>query len=227
MGFNNGGVDALVRRVAAWRERQSDSALRLGINIGKNKDTPLEQAGADYLRAFEAVAGVADYVTVNLSSPNTPGLRSLQQAEALRALLAPLKDRQQQLASPYGRAVPLVVKVAPDLDPAAVDAIAGELIATEVDGLIATNTTLTRPVAASPQREEAGGLSGAPLKPLAVQTVAAFAERLEGRLPIIGVGGIETLADGQAMLAAGASLLQVYTGFIYQGPALIRALATL
>ncbi|MEM6709666.1 MAG: quinone-dependent dihydroorotate dehydrogenase [Pseudomonadota bacterium] len=224
LGFNNGGVERLVERVTAFRQRYADTEVQLGINIGKNKTTPVERAVDDYLAAFTQVAPVADYVTVNLSSPNTPGLRTLQQRDALRGLLLPLKEAQTKLP---GKPVPLAVKLAPDLEPAEIDAIAAELLELDVDGLIATNTTLSRPVGPSLYRDEAGGLSGEPLFELSLRTVRAFAERLEGRVPIIGVGGITRADQGQAMLDAGAALLQIYTGFIYQGPRLVRDLARL
>ncbi|MEM1433562.1 MAG: quinone-dependent dihydroorotate dehydrogenase [Pseudomonadota bacterium] len=227
LGFNNGGAARLAERVRRFRERYPTTNLRIGINIGKNRDTAVEDAASDYLAAFNAVVDCADYVTVNLSSPNTPGLRSLQSREALRALLAPLKERQQAVSGGTRIKRPLVVKVAPDLDADEMDAIAEELLAAEVEGLIATNTTITRPVGPHPLADQAGGLSGRPLKPLSAKTVAGFSDRLEGRIPIIGVGGVSSAADGQALLAAGASLLQLYTGFIYQGPTLVRALARL
>lgn len=230
MGFNNGGLAALLEQVRRFRQRNADSQLIVGINIGKNKATPVAEAGRDYLTAFTAVAPLADYVTVNLSSPNTPGLRSLQSREALRALLGPLKERQQQLATGGARPVPMAVKIAPDLTEDEQAAIAEELLAAEVEGLIATNTTISRPLlaaATTPQAEEAGGLSGRPLTDLSRQTVARFHALLGERIPIIGVGGISSAADAEALLEAGASLVQLYTGFIYQGPALVRAVARL
>lgn len=227
MGFNNDGLAGMVPRLRRLRHSGRLAHTRLGVNIGKNKITPNEEAGADYAACFEAVSAYADYVTVNLSSPNTPGLRELQSKRALAALLEPLKEQQQQLADRDGKYTPLAVKVAPDLESADIEEMAQTLLALEVDGLIATNTTLSRPTIPQRLAQEAGGLSGAPLQPLALQTVTAFAAELQGRIPIIGVGGIDSAAAGEQMLAAGASLLQIYTGFIYEGPPLIRRLARL
>ena len=226
MGFNNDGAAAAAERVRAARARLGPTAGLIGINIGKNKDTPLENAADDYLAAFECVYDVADYVTVNISSPNTAGLRALQEGDALRALLTTLKSRQAHLHLQRGRYVPLAAKIAPDLDDAAVAAIAAVLLECGMDGCIATNTTITRPIAPDAvHRDEAGGLSGAPLNDLAVACVARLAGALGGRIPIIGVGGIHDVASGRRFIAAGASLVQVYTGFIYEGPELVRDLA--
>lgn len=222
MGFNNQGLDAMVPRLRALREQGKLLDTRLGVNIGKNKVTELADAKSDYLQCFQAVAPYADYITVNLSSPNTPGLRSLQSPESLQVLLEPLKELQQSQAQ---MAVPILVKIAPDLMAEDVELIAQTLVALEIDGVIATNTTISRPDLHSVHRDEAGGLSGRPLTPLARQVVAQLAQALDGRMPIVGVGGVGTLEAGKAMLDAGASLLQIYTGFIYEGPGLVRSLA--
>jgi dihydroorotate dehydrogenase len=225
MGFNNGGVAAAVRRVLQARKRLPLFATVIGINIGKNKDTPLERAANDYLECFDKVYDAADYVTVNISSPNTPGLRELQEGKALFDLLSALKRRQKELFESRGRYVPLAAKIAPDLDRNAVAALAGVLVDVGIDGVIATNTTITRPLPVdTPHRDEAGGLSGPPLNALAVDCVGELARHLAGRVPIIGVGGVHDVTSAQRMLDAGATLVQIYTGFIYQGPVLVRDL---
>ncbi len=217
MGFNNRGVDHLVRRLRAARRE-----VPVGVNIGKNRDTPLASAVDDYRACLAAVHAEASWVTVNLSSPNTPGLRDLQAEAALRALVEPLLEDRARLSAGGGRHVPLLVKLAPDLDAQALIATAGVLESLGVDGIVATNTTLTRPqVAALEHADEAGGLSGAPLHPLALAAVAAL--RSATRLPIVGVGGICEPRSATAMLDAGASCLQLYTGFIYHGPPLLEA----
>jgi dihydroorotate dehydrogenase len=226
MGFNNGGAFAAAERVSHARQRLGPTAGLIGINIGKNKDTPLHDAAADYLLGLETVYDVADYVTVNVSSPNTAGLRELQKSDALRGLLTAIKRRQTELAAQRGRYVPLAAKLAPDLDDAEVAAIAGVLLDVGMDGCIATNTTISRPLPlATRYRDESGGLSGVPLNELAVSCVARLARALDGRIPIIGVGGICDVASARRFIDAGASLVQLYTGFIYQGPALVRDLA--
>ncbi len=227
MGFNNQGLEAMLPRLRQLRQGRRLQQTQLGVNIGKNKDTDNARAGDDYRRCFDAVSAYADYVTVNLSSPNTPGLRALQSAEALKTLLGPLKEQQQALRQRDGKYTPLTVKVAPDLDGDEMEAIAEQLLAFEIDGLIATNTTTSRPGISGPLATEAGGLSGAPLHPLALATVSSFAELLSGRIPIIGVGGVDSVAAGRALLQAGAALLQIYSGFIYEGPALVRRLSQL
>lgn len=221
LGFNNGGVQGLLANLAGTRWRGI-----LGINIGKNADTPLDRANDDYLAALEAVYPLASYVTVNISSPNTRGLRSLQHGDELDALLTALRHRQSGLADAHGRYVPLLVKIAPDLDDAALDDIARRLLASGIDGVIATNTTLDRSAVAShPQASETGGLSGRPLFERSTERLAGLARRLDGALPIIGVGGIFSAADARAKIEAGASLVQVYTGLIYRGPALVGEVA--
>ncbi len=226
MGFNNDGARTIAARLKRLKGRRSRLAAPLGVNIGKNRDTPIERAVDDYLTCMDALHDCADYLTVNLSSPNTPGLRDLQYGEPLTALLGTLKARQAELQSRSGRHVPLCVKLAPDLADADVAAIADALLEFEIEGVIAGNTTVTRPQVENVRHtDEAGGLSGAPLAPLARQLVARLRDRLEGRVAIIGVGGILSAADAQAMLGAGADLVQIYTGLIYRGPSLVRAIA--
>lgn len=217
MGFNNKGVDYLVEQV---QQAQYDGVL--GINIGKNKDTPNENAVDDYLICMRKVFAHASYITVNLSSPNTPGLRDLQFGEPLKRLLETLKNEQQKLSVSHAKKVPMLIKVAPDMSPADIEDVAGALLAFEIDGLIATNTTITRDaVAGHKLAAEAGGLSGKPVEALATQTIKAFRAHLEGKIPIIGVGGIHDTASAQAKKEAGADLVQIYSNFIYQGPRLI------
>lgn len=218
MGFNNKGVDYLVDQV-----RKANFKGVLGINIGKNKDTPEENAKDDYIICMHKVYNHATYITVNISSPNTPGLRSLQYGDALNELLAALKEEQRVLAKQYDKYVPLAVKIAPDLTQEEVEGIAECLIANEIDGVIATNTTLSREgVEGTEHGAEQGGLSGAPVKEKSTQVIKMLATALDGKLPIIGVGGIASGADAKEKLAAGAALVQVYTGFIYQGPELVK-----
>lgn len=222
MGFNNPGIAAGVAN--ARRARHFRGVL--GFNIGKNKDTPNENAAVDYLECLRQAYPVADYIAVNLSSPNTPGLRELQGPEACARLLDTLQREQARLASEHGKRVPLLFKVAPDLDDAHIHELAAVFLAGGLDGLIATNTTLDRElVAGHPHAAQAGGLSGRPEFAKSTAVLQAFASHLGGRIPIIGVGGISSLEDAQAKLRAGASLVQVYTAFIYQGPGLIRRLA--
>lgn len=218
MGFNNLGVDHLLARVQAARYRSV-----LGINIGKNFDTPVERAVDDYLIGLDKVYAHASYVTVNVSSPNTPGLRSLQFGDSLRQLLEALRQRQEDLAVVHGKRVPLAIKIAPDMtDEETVD-VARALLDTGMDAVIATNTTLSREgVEGLQYADEAGGLSGAPVRDKSTHTVRVLAGELQGRLPIIAVGGITEGQHAADKIAAGASLVQIYSGFIYQGPALIR-----
>ncbi len=218
MGFNNDGVDQLLKNL----DRSTYQGI-LGINIGKNKDTPNEQAHLDYLLCLRKVYARASYITVNISSPNTPGLRTLQFGESLNSLLDALKTEQAKLASVHGRYVPIAVKIAPDMTEEELGLVASSLKTYEMDGVIATNTTLSREgVEDSPISEEAGGLSGAPVRNRSTATIRALAERLDGALPIIGVGGITEGFDAAEKIEAGASLVQIYTGFIYRGPALVR-----
>jgi dihydroorotate dehydrogenase len=218
MGFNNDGVDRLVENVRRSRFRGV-----LGINIGKNFDTPLDRAAEDYVHCLQKVYPHASYVTVNISSPNTAGLRQLQEAAALESLLAAIMAARARLADQHGRRVPIALKIAPDLDDAQVQAIADLLRRHGVDAVIATNTTLARNgVAALPYGNEAGGLSGGPLTGRARDTVQALSRALAGAIPVIGAGGIMSGRDAMDRITAGASLIQIYTGLIYRGPALIQ-----
>jgi dihydroorotate dehydrogenase len=218
MGFNNLGVDNLVRNVTA-----SGFKGVLGINIGKNKDTPNERAVDDYLACLDKVYAHASYVTVNISSPNTQNLRELQKDEALDALLSAIKLRQSELAQRHGKYVPIALKIAPDLDDTQIAAIAALLMMHRMDAVIATNTTLARDaVAGLPYADEAGGLSGAPVRAASTRVIRALAHHLKGEVPIIGVGGILSGADAQEKIEAGASLVQLYSGLIYRGPELVR-----
>jgi len=218
MGFNNKGVDYLVAQVRAAKFKGV-----LGINIGKNKDTPEENAKDDYLHCMRKVYNFATYITVNISSPNTPGLRSLQYGDALNELLSALKKEQTQLAEQYGKYIPIAVKIAPDLNEEEINSIAASLIDNNIDGVIATNTTLSREgVEGLEYGSEQGGLSGAPVKDKSTTVIKLLSKALNNKLPIIGVGGIASSHDANEKLAAGASLVQVYTGFIYQGPPLVK-----
>ena len=219
MGFNNKGVDYLVDQV-----KQSRYKGVLGINIGKNKNTPADKAVDDYLICMRKVYQYADYITVNLSSPNTPGLRDLQFGEPLENLLAQLKQEQQLLADQHARYVPLTVKIAPDMADTDIEQVAAAFLQYGIDGVIATNTTISRDaVKELPHGDEMGGLSGAPLTHHSTAVIKKFAKALGGNIPIIGVGGIVNGNDAAEKIAAGASLVQIYSGFIYQGPALISA----
>ena len=225
MGFNNGGVDAFVANVQASAFHQNRAGI-LGLNIGKNAATPIERAVDDYLICLDKVYRYADYVTVNVSSPNTSNLRQLQGASELDALLLALKDRQQRLADRHMRYVPIALKIAPDLDAAQVEMIAEALLRHKMDGVIATNTTLARDaVQGLPHAGESGGLSGAPVRSASNLVIRALKAHLGDTIPIIGVGGIVSGADAEEKMAAGASLVQIYTGLIYRGPALVRECA--
>ncbi len=218
MGFNNKGVDYLVERV---KQRRFDGIL--GINIGKNKVTPEDEALSDYEIAMEKVYPYADYITVNISSPNTPGLRNLQFGDNLEKLLEGLSIKQQQLTDQHGKRVPVLIKIAPDMSAEEVASISRTFLKHKVDGVIATNTTLDRStVDGSPHSDEMGGLSGAPLTEQSTRIIQQLREHLGPDMPIIGVGGINQGSDAVAKLAAGANLVQIYSGFIYQGPQLIR-----
>lgn len=220
MGFNNKGVDYLVEQV---KNAKYDGVL--GINIGKNKTTPEDEALSDYLKCLNKVHEHASYVTINVSSPNTPGLRNLQYGDALSRLLNGLREQAEKLNHASGKRVPLLVKIAPDLDEFAIEQIAQTLIETEMDGVIATNTTLDRDSVAGHQHaSEAGGLSGAVLCAKSLDVTASLSIALKGKLPIVGVGGISNQQDAKNRFEAGASLLQVYSSFIYQGPQLIKEL---
>jgi len=217
LGFNNGGIDALVRNV----EKASFRGV-LGINIGKNKDTPNERAVDDYLHCLERAYPLASYITVNISSPNTQGLRDLQEEDTLRRFIGTLRESQEQLAARHGPRKPMLLKIAPDLTETELDAMADVLLASGIDGVICTNTTIDREtVAGSPHAHETGGLSGRPLFDKSTRVLRAMKARVGDRLPIIGVGGILDGDTAAEKLEAGASLVQVYSGLVYRGPALI------
>jgi len=219
-GFNNDGVAALIARVQASRY---DGVL--GINIGKNKTTPAERAAEDYCACLDAVYDIASYVTINVSSPNTQGLRDMQGRDSLDRLLGAVIARRDELAATRGRRLPLAVKIAPDLDDAGLDAIADRLLFHRIDAVIATNTTISRDDVPLRWRAQDGGLSGVPVRRRATAVIAALHARVGDRLPIIGVGGIQSGRDAVAKLEAGASALQIYSGLIYRGPGLIRECA--
>jgi len=218
MGFNSGGLEGFLANLQHTRRRGL-----VGINLGKNKDTPAEQALEDYRTGMQAVYGMADYITINISSPNTPGLRDLQEAKTLDALLAGLKTERDLLAHSQRRRVPIALKIAPDLDDEAIDAIAKLLLRYRMDAVIATNTTIARPgLASEPLAQETGGLSGAPLRPLSTQVIRRLYTTLQGQVPIIGVGGIFSAEHAWEKLVAGADLIQIYSALIYRGPAVVR-----
>ena len=225
LGFNNDGVERFLAHAARAKWRGI-----LGLNIGKNFDTPNARAAGDYLACLRAVYARASYVTINISSPNTKGLRDLQSEEALARLLRELKAEQKALSELHGKYTPMAVKIAPDLPMPAIDGIARLLVRHAIDGVVATNTTLSRDgVAGQAHADEAGGLSGRPLRARSTAVVARLAKALDGALPIIGVGGILSGADAKEKIDAGATLIQLYTGLIYRGPDLVaecaRALA--
>lgn len=221
MGFNNKGVDHLVAQV---RKRRYQGIL--GINIGKNATTSVENAADDYLIGMRKVYEHADYITVNVSSPNTPGLRDLQFGDSLNRLLETLKKEQLLLQEAHQRYVPVAVKIAPDMDDIAIAQVATALTEQGMDGVIATNTTIGREgVEGCPNGEEAGGLSGLPVRDKSTRVIAGLHSHLGGKLPIIGVGGIFDGPSAVEKLNAGASLVQIYSGFIYQGPAVVREVA--
>jgi dihydroorotate dehydrogenase len=225
MGFNNGGVDAFVANVQRSQFFQ-DSVGVLGLNIGKNADTPIEKAADDYLHCLEKVYPYASYVTVNISSPNTKNLRQLQGADELADLLSKLKNTQKRLADQHKRYVPLALKIAPDVDTEQIKIIAENLIRHQIDAVIATNTTLSREAVKGLNfGGEAGGLSGAPVFELSNNVIRGLKAELGSAVPIIGVGGILSGHDAQAKISAGAELVQLYSGLIYQGPALINECA--
>jgi dihydroorotate dehydrogenase len=222
MGFNNLGVDHLVENVKKARFNGV-----LGINIGKNKDTPVEQGKDDYLICMEKVYAHAGYIAINISSPNTPGLRSLQYGEALDDLLSSIKQKQKELEKRHLKYVPLAVKIAPDLSEEELIQVADSLIRHQIDGVIASNTTLDRSlVSGLKHAEEAGGLSGRPVQSRSTAVIQRLSQELQGRLPIIGVGGVDSLTAAREKIAAGATLVQIYSGFIYQGPGLIKDIVT-
>ena len=225
MGFNNGGVDAFVANVQASRFYQERQGV-LGLNIGKNADTPIERAAEDYLHCLRKVYPYASYVTVNISSPNTKNLRQLQGASELDGLLAQLKAEQTRLADHHGHYVPITLKIAPDVDGDQIRDIAGALLRHKIDGVIATNTTLNRrDVEGMKHAQQAGGLSGAPVFEQSNIVIRALKTELRDDIPIIGVGGIMRGQDAKAKIAAGAKLVQLYSGLIYAGPVLVRECA--
>lgn len=218
LGFNNYGVDKVVQNV-----KEENYKGILGINIGKNFDTPMEKACDDYLECLRKVYDCASYIVINISSPNTPNLRKLQNYDEFDRLLNTLKSEQNRLADCYGKYTPLVVKIAPDLEPKQIRSIANLLIKHEIDGVIATNTSLLRNnVEHLPYSNETGGLSGAPITKLATKVIYQLHDILQGAVPIIGVGGIMCSSDLQEKIDAGANLVQIYTGLIYQGPELVN-----
>ncbi len=218
MGFNNHGIDAMIRNIENSRFKGI-----LGINIGKNAVTPIENAADDYLICLEKAYAHASYITVNISSPNTKNLRALQGGDELSALLEVLKNKQAQLAATHGKYVPLAVKIAPDLDEAQIDDIAHVVKSVEMDGIIATNTTIDKSSLGNhPLAGEQGGLSGLPVREKSNQVLKLLAERIDGKLPIIGVGGIMNGEDAAEKIRLGASAVQVYSGLIYRGPELIK-----
>jgi dihydroorotate dehydrogenase len=218
MGFNNLGVDHLVENV---KKAKYDGVI--GINIGKNKDTPIENGADDYLICMEKVYQHAGYIAVNISSPNTPGLRSLQYGDALDELLAVLKEKQSELAKVHDKYVPLALKIAPDLSDEEIKQICASLLKNKIDGVIATNTTLDRSlVSGMKYANEAGGLSGRPVQLRSTEVIKALYKELGDQIPIIGVGGIDSYVSAKEKLFAGAKLVQVYSGFIYKGPRLVR-----
>ena len=227
MGFNNDGLDAFLANVqrATFRKKAGPPML-LGLNIGKNAATPIEKATDDYLIGLAGVYPHADYVTINISSPNTKNLRALQSDEALDALLAAIAARREQLAQQHGKRVPVFVKIAPDLDEEQVKVIAATLLRHQMDGVIATNTTLSREaVQGLPHAQEAGGLSGAPVLEASNRVIRQLRAALGRDYPIVGVGGILSAQDALSKMEAGADLVQIYTGLIYKGPELVKAAA--
>ncbi|MGG2142269.1 quinone-dependent dihydroorotate dehydrogenase [Symbiopectobacterium sp. RP] len=222
MGFNNHGVDNLIENV-----KKSRFGGVLGINIGKNKDTPVEQGKDDYLICMDKVYAHAGYIAINISSPNTPGLRSLQYGEALDDLLQAIKNKQEALHQQHQKYVPIAVKIAPDLSEEELIQIADSLVRHNIDGVIATNTTLNRDLIKGLNHcGQTGGLSGRPLQQCSTEVIRRLAQELSGRLPIIGVGGVDSLMAAREKMAAGASLVHIYSGFIFHGPRLIKDIIT-
>ncbi len=227
LGFNNDGLDAFIANVQrSSLRKQKKSAMLLGLNIGKNAATPIERATDDYLMGLEGVYPHADYVTVNISSPNTKNLRALQSDEALDALLGAIAARREVLAKRHSKQVPIFVKIAPDLEAAQIEVIAATLKRHGMDGVVATNTTLSRDaVKGMPHAEEAGGLSGSPVLAMSNRVITQLRAALGKGFPIIGVGGIMSGADGLSKIEAGADVVQIYTGLIYKGPDLVKSTA--
>ncbi|AYA40680.1 quinone-dependent dihydroorotate dehydrogenase [Xenorhabdus nematophila] len=218
MGFNNLGVDNLVENV---KQAKYDGII--GINIGKNKDTPVENGKDDYLICMDKVYSHADYITINISSPNTPGLRTLQYGEALDDLLSAIKNKQSELQQKFQKYVPVAVKISPDLSEDELVKIADSLMRHHIDGVIATNTTLDRKIIEGlTYCQQAGGLSGRPVQLPSTEIIRRLSQELKGEIPIVGVGGIDSLVSAREKIEAGASLIQIYSGFIYKGPKLIK-----
>ncbi len=218
MGFPGLGMDSAVRQL----QKPKPKGVILGVNIGKNRDTPLEDAAQDYLAVMRTLYPFADYLAINVSSPNTVGLRQLQARQMLEALLKILLDERHNLSASFRRTVPLLVKLAPDLNEAELEDALGVMLSVGIDGVIATNTTISRVGLRSPYANEVGGLSGAPLRELSTTMIRRISQLTEGKLPIIGVGGIMSPQDAKEKLDAGASLVQVYTGLVYSGPSLVK-----
>jgi len=222
MGFNNDGLEIIVERLKSWRHRNPKTQLIIGGNIGKNKQTPNETAWSDYLRCFEALHPYVDYFTVNVSSPNTPGLRALQEPESLKKILTTLQEANKKFAAPK----PILLKIAPDLEYEALDEVVDLAVSIQLDGLVLANTTLSRAgLKTNPATIDSmgmGGLSGAPLRSRSTDMLKHAADRLNGKMPIIASGGLFTRSDAQQALEAGASLIQVWTGFIYEGPSIVK-----
>ena len=228
LGFNNEGLDVFLANVqrATFRKKQAARPMLLGLNIGKNATTPIEEATSDYLHGLDGVYPHADYVTVNISSPNTKNLRALQSDEALDGLLGAIAERRETLATRHGKRVPVFVKIAPDLDAAQIDVIAATLLRHGMDGVVATNTTISRAaVQGLAHAEEAGGLSGAPVLEASNQVIRGLRAALGKDFPIIGVGGILSAQDAVSKMEAGADVVQIYTGLIYKGPTLVAECA--
>jgi dihydroorotate dehydrogenase len=221
MGFNNPGIESAVRKL-----EQRHSNCIVGVNIGKNFDTSNEQAVDDYVKCLRSAYAVADYIAVNISSPNTKGLRDLQAEEPIRRLVTTLREEQQNLATQHGKATPILVKIAPDLDEAQIESLVRVFTECSLEGVIATNTTISRSaVQGHPLAGEAGGLSGAPLTDRATEVITTLRKALPASIPIIGVGGILSSSDAKVKLRAGASLVQLYSGLVYRGPALVSEIA--
>ncbi len=223
MGFPGNGAEVSLNQL----KQHSKGRAILGVNIGKNKDTPLDRAADDYTSLVDALSPYADYLAINISSPNTVGLRRLQHRDYLEALLTEICAARETQETRLERKIPLLVKLSPDLDERELDSALEVITASPVDGIIATNTTVSRPGLRSSNQNEIGGLSGKPLRERATRTIAHIAQQTNGKLPIIGVGGIASPQDAQEKLDAGAVLVQVYTGLIYQGPGLIRKIVEL
>ncbi len=219
MGFNNAGVDYVVEKLKKRKEGKYRGIV--GINIAKNRETPLEKAAEDYNYCIERVYSHVDFMTINISSPNTPGLRELQNQTYLANLLAAVKDKQQRLAEQNNKYVPLVVKLSPDLDDEQLSSMVATISAQKMDGVIATNTSLSRPKLISPLKDEQGGLSGKPLMTLSTEIIRKLVQALPSSIPVIAVGGIMSAEDALAKYQAGAQLVQVFTGLVYEGPQLI------